>query len=174
MTTARSDWAKWLAVKLAHGAAGMRGSGLDFVDFGYNFRMSELQSVLGLKQLSRLDDIVSDRNQIRSAYIKRLVPLGFVAQHRGHDVVHNVQSLALRVPTGLNRDALIAGLKEREVESTIGTYCLSATTYFARRYGDNCPNARELEATTITLPCYEGVDVSLVCDAVADWLNKNV
>lgn len=173
ITTARPDWAKWLSVKLAHGADGMRGPGLDFVDFGYNFRMSELQSVLGLKQLARLDDIVIDRNNIRESYIKHLESLGFIAQQHGPDVVHNVQSLAFRVPTYVNRDGLIAGLKERHVEATIGTYCQSATTYFARRYGHNCPNAKLLEASTITLPCYQDVDVAYVCDAVTDFLGKN-
>lgn len=170
VTTAREDWAKWLAVKLAHGADGQRGVGLDFVDFGYNFRMSELQAVLGLKQLARLDAIVADRNRIRAAYDEHLRPLGFVAQLRATGVVHNVQSLVFRVPPGVARDRLVADLKARDIEATLGTYCLSATTYYAGRYGDIRPNARLLEAETITLPCYEGVDVGRVCAAIGDCL----
>src|SRR5690606_747770 len=109
--TANNDqWAEWLAVKLAHGASGMKGVGLDFVDYGYNFRMSELQAVMGRKQLARIDEITAERNRIRAAYIERLVPLGFVPQKINDDVVHNVQSLVFRVPEGCQRDLLIERL----------------------------------------------------------------
>jgi dTDP-4-amino-4,6-dideoxygalactose transaminase len=167
ITTERDDWARWLDTKLGHGASGTRGVGLDFVDFGYNFRMSEIQAVMGLKQLAKLDAIVAARNVTRDEYIRRLVPLGFVPQAVGAGVTYNVQSLVFRVPARVDRDGLIASLRERDVESTLGTYCLSGTSYYAARYGEPRAGARQLEDTTITLPCFDGVDVAAVCDAVA-------
>ena len=168
ITTSRDDWAEWLEVKLAHGAKGMKGVALDFVDFGYNFRLPELQAIMGRKQLAHINDIVDERSCIRVAYIAALAPLGFVAQAVGPDVRYNVQSLVFKVPTGWDRDALIAGLKARGVESTIGTYALSSGTYFARKYATPQPNALWLEQNTITLPCFEGVDVTAVARAIAD------
>lgn len=168
ITTENDEWSQWLDVKLAHGAWGTKGVGLDFVDYGYNFRLSELQAVMGRKQLARLDAIVEERIQIRDQYRVRLEPLGFKPQGVGADVRYNVQSLVFAVPEGCKRDALIAALKERGIESTLGTYALSATSYYTRRYGVNNPNARWLEANTITLPCFSDVDVALVCDAIQD------
>ena len=106
ITTHNDAWADWLAVKLAHGAQGMKGMALDFVDYGYNFRMSELQAVMGRKQLAKIDAIVDERNALRQRYVAQLAPLGFVAQATGDDVRHNVQSLVFKVPTGCDRDAL--------------------------------------------------------------------
>lgn len=168
ITTNRDDWAEWLEVKLAHGARGMKGVALDFVDFGYNLRLPELQAIMGRKQLARIDDIVDERNRIRNAYIAALSPLGFVAQAVGSDVSYNVQSLVFKVPAGCDRDALIAGLKVRGVESTIGTYALSSGTYFVRKYATPQPNALWLERNTITLPCFEGVEVNAVVAAIRD------
>lgn len=172
ITTDRDDWARWLDVKLAHGARGMKGMALDFVDYGYNFRLPELQAIMGRKQLVKIDGIVAERNEVRDAYRALLEPMGFVAQKIGANVRFNVQSLVFAVPLGCKRDGLIAGLKARGVESTIGTYCLSATTYFAAKYAVDNPNARWLEANTITLPCYEGVDVKAVCQAIRDSLTS--
>lgn len=168
ITTDNDEWSRWLEVKLAHGAQGAKGVGLDFVDYGYNFRLPELQAVMGRKQLARLDAIVDERIQIREQYRARLEPLGFRPQAVGADVRYNVQSLVFAVPEGCKRDALIAALKERGIESTLGTYALSATTYYSRRYSVKNPNARWLEANTITLPCFGEVDVALVCDSIQD------
>lgn len=168
ITTNRDDWAEWLDVKLAHGARGMKGVALDFVDFGYNFRLPELQAIMGRKQLARIDAIVDERTQIREAYVQALSPLGFAPQAVGPDVRYNVQSLVFKVPAGWGRDALIAGLKARGVESTIGTYALSSGSYFVRKYASPQPNALWLEQNTITLPCFEGVDVEAVAGAIRD------
>lgn len=166
ITTSNDEWAAWLEVKLAHGAKGMAGVGLDFVDYGYNFRLPELAAVMGRKQLARLDEIIAARNGIRCEMIDALTPLGFVPQRLGAGVVSNVQSLVFRVPPEVERDALIERLRELEVESTLGTYCLSGTSYFRQRYNQMQANAMRLQADTITLPCYLGLDARAVIEAV--------
>ncbi len=168
ITTDSDEWSRWLDVKLAHGAHGMKGPGLDFVEYGYNFRLPELQAVMGRKQLARLDAILDERIQIRDQYRARLEPLGFKAQVVGTDVRYNVQSLVFTVPESCKRDALIAALKERGIESTLGTYSLSATTYYANKYKVVNPNSRWLEANTITLPCHEDMTVEKVVNAIRD------
>jgi dTDP-4-amino-4,6-dideoxygalactose transaminase len=161
------DWAKWFEVKLGHGASGPLGYGLDFIDYGYNFRLSEAQAIFGRAQLRKLDSIVAERNEIRDAFIEYLEPLGLVPQQAGDDVVFNVQSLVFRVPGRIGRDALIAGLREEGIEATLGTYCLSGTTYYRRRHNDVQPVAERLQRETITFPCYGGMDVERVLATTA-------
>lgn len=164
ITTANAEWVDWFNRKLSHGAQGMLGYGLDFVDYGYNFRLSEPQAIMGRAQLRKLDDIVAERNVIRQAYIERLNPSGFVPQHVSDDVVFNVQSLVFTVPATVDRDRLIAKMRDSGVETTIGTYCMSGTTYYRNRYNTVQPVSAKLQDTTITLPCYAGVDVDFVCE----------
>ncbi len=172
ITLNRDDWADWLDVKLAHGAKGMKGPGLDFVDYGYNFRLPELQAIMGQKQLARIDQIVDERSKIRAAFIDELAPLGLVPQKVDPGVRYNVQSLVFRCPESIPRDELIAFLKAAGVESTLGTYCLSGTTYFRERYHDVQPVAAELEATTITLPCWLGVPVERVAEQIRRFVAR--
>lgn len=166
ITTNRDDWAQWLEVKLFHGAKGMKGMALDFVDFGYNFRLPELQAIMGRKQLAKIEQIVDERNSIRSAYVAQLEPLGFVPQQIGKGVQYNVQSLVFKVPEGCNRDALILGLRKEGIETTIGTYALSSGSYYKHKYANPQKNSTRLEQTTITFPCFEGVDVEKVVSSV--------
>ena len=155
-------------IKLNHGAVVKEGK-FDFVDFGYNYRVPEIQCVMGIKQLKKLDGIVSSRNTIRDEYIKALEPLGFEVQKLLSDIVYNVQSLVFKVPTTIKRDDLVKYLKENEVESTIGTYCLSGGTYYKNRYNDIQPNAMFLEVNTITFPCYDGVDVGYIVEKTNEY-----
>lgn len=169
ITTHSDEWADWLTVKLAHGASGMKGVALDFVDYGYNFRLSELQAVMGRKQLAKIDAIVRERSAIRAEYVDQLGRLGFIAQRIGEGVVHNVQSMVMKAPEGCDRDRLIIKLRG-QVEATIGTYALSSGAYFIKKYRNPLPVAAALEASTITFPCYAGLNVEEVSIVVEEAL----
>jgi len=166
-----SKYVDFFDIKLNHGAVVNDGK-FDFVDYGYNYRVPELQCVMGIKQLQKLDEIISSRNNIRDEYIKALEVLGFQVQKISGDVVHNVQSLVFKVPQNTKRDELVKYLKENGVETTIGTYCISETTYYKNKYDNVQPNAMFLEENTITFPCYDGVDVEFIVNATGKFLCK--
>lgn len=172
ITTNNTEYAEKLNVKLLHGAV-MKNEMMDFVDYGYNYRLPDLQCVMGIKQFARLPEIVKERNEIRLEYIEKLRPMGFIAQEKSVDTIHNVQSLVFRMPIGRSRPALTTFLKLKGIESTLGTYSLSATTYYANKYKDIQKNGQTLQNETITLPCYRGVDVSLVCNTIQDWISSH-
>ncbi len=159
------EYDEFLDIKLNHGAVIENGK-FEFIDYGYNYRLPELQAVMGIKQFEKLDKIVKSRSKIRDEYIKRLEPLGFIPQKIDDNVVFNVQSLVFKVPKGVDRDILIAKLRESGIETTLGTYCLSNTKYYKRKYNQVQPNALFLEQNTITFPCYDGVDIDYVVQKV--------
>jgi dTDP-4-amino-4,6-dideoxygalactose transaminase len=152
-------------IKLNHGAVFTDGK-FDFVDYGYNYRVPELQCVMGIKQLQKLDIIVKSRNTTRDIFVKAITPLGFEVQKVSSDIIYNVQSLVFKVPSNINRDELVSYLKECGIETTIGTYCLSGTTYYANKYNDVQPNAMHLQDNTITFPCYDGVDIEYIVNTL--------
>ena len=168
VTFNNDDYVDFFDIKLNHGAKVENGK-FEFVDYGYNYRLSELQCVMGIKQVQKLDSIVKSRNSIRDEYIKELTPLGYTPQSISKDVVYNVQSLVFVVPKDINRDELVKYLRENGIETTLGTYCLSGTSYYKNRYNDVQPNAQYLEENTITFPCYDGVDIEYIVDKVRNY-----
>lgn len=167
--TNNAQYANWLTIKLAAGASGCKGRGLDFVDYGYNYRLSEIQALMGWIQLLKLDHITAERNTIASQYNELLQPFGFAKQKIDDNVHHNIQSLIFTVPPGMSRDALIDHLGANNIESTLGTYCLSATTYYLKKYNNPQKNSLWLESNTITLPCYTDVDVNRVVEVIGSF-----
>jgi Predicted pyridoxal phosphate-dependent enzyme apparently involved in regulation of cell wall biogenesis len=168
ITTDREDWHEELKIKLEHGAKAEAGK-FDFIEYGYNYRLPELQAVMGIVQVKKLDSIVASRRTLREEFSRRLAPAGYRPQSVASGVDYNVQSLVYVVPDGVDRDALVAHLKAREVEATLGTYCLSGCTYFRNRYHDVQPVAERLQRTTITLPCHDAVDPDRVCETILEY-----
>lgn len=163
------EFIDFFEIKLNHGAKVTEGK-FDFVEYGYNYRLPELQAIMGIKQVKKLDNIVKSRNIIRDDYINNLEPLGFQVQRISNDVIYNVQSLVFKVPNNINRDDLVKYLKENGVESTIGTYCLSGCSYYKRKYNNVQTNALFLEKHTITLPCYDEVDINCITNKIKEYL----
>lgn len=157
ITTNNAAYAKMLDVKMNHGSVVIDGK-FDFVDVGFNYRLPELQAVMGIKQLRKLNQIVKERNAIKNLYVDFLTPLGFKPQGVANNVVHNIQSLVFVVPDKVDRDGLIAKLKSNGIEAVLGTYCMSGCTYYKNKYNDVQPNSKFLNDNTITLPCYDGLD----------------
>ena len=173
ITTNNPEFAQQLAIKLNHGAT-MRNGKVDFIDFGFNYRVPDLQCVMGIKQVQKMDGIVKRRILLQDQFDEFLRPLGFKKQVAFPTVIHNVQSLAFIVPEQCNRDGLISYLAEHKVETTIGTYCLSNTTYYRDKYKEVQPSAKFLDQNTITLPCYDGVDYEYICDKIQKYMKMLV
>ena len=165
ITTNNDEYAEKLNVKLAHGAA-LKDGKMDFITYGYNYRLPELQCLMLIKQLEKLDEIVKERIAIQKALDAQISEAGYVAQKCADNATHNIQSLVFTVPEGVKRDQLVQYLKDKEIESTIGTYCLSNCSYYKEKYNSVQPNALYLEQNTITLPCYAGVDTDKIAAAI--------
>tara|TARA_R110002073_G_scaffold294993_6_gene460806 strand:- start:2861 stop:3967 length:1107 start_codon:yes stop_codon:yes gene_type:complete len=171
--TNSDSYAEFFESKLMHGAKGMRGLGLDFVTYGYNYRMSEIQALLGHTQLANLDSITRDRQRMFREYSELLSPLGFIPQKSDEECEHNIQSVVFTLPAGLDQIELVKYLTENNIEATLGTYCLSGTTYYKKEYDNVQPNAWWLENNTITLPCHSNVKVERICTTISTYMRIN-
>jgi len=170
--TNSDEYADFFRSKLMHGANGIRGLGLDFVTFGYNYRMSEIQALMGHVQLTDLDRIIVSRQKIFADYSHRLRQFGFIPQRCGQECEHNIQSAVLTIPENTNQQAIAKYLASHNIEATLGTYCLSGTTYYKKKYKDVQPNAWWLENNTITLPCHDNVDVGYICSVLEAYMGS--
>ncbi len=134
----------------------------DFVVPGYNLRMTEFQAALGASQMLKLERIIAARRTGAGTYDRLLQgscvkpPVGLPHSR------HVYQSYVVLLPANAapRRREIIAALRQREVECSIGTVHIPLTTYFKRershREGD-FPNTDNVAARALTLPLYEGI-----------------
>jgi dTDP-4-amino-4,6-dideoxygalactose transaminase len=169
---------------LAHRLRRLRNHGSDrlgwratFVEPGYNYRLSDINAALGLAQVPGFPAAVARRRELAAALTERLREVdGIEPQVEPDGFTHPYQAYVITCAEGLARDALIVALRERGVESTLGTYAMHAEPSFQRvcgtRPGD-LPISHALAERTLALPLHQGMSDADV-DVVADTLGMLV
>jgi dTDP-4-amino-4,6-dideoxygalactose transaminase len=131
----------------------------DFILPGLNYRMTEFQAALGSTQMKKLDHIVSSRKRLAQSYgeLLRETSLTLPVVPPGHTPVFQSYVVLLPVEDHGFRDDVIARLRERGVETAIGTWNMPMTSFFRARYGfkkGDFPVADRVFARSLTLPLY--------------------
>jgi dTDP-4-amino-4,6-dideoxygalactose transaminase len=134
----------------------------DFVAPGYNCRLTDFQAALGITQLTKLERIIERRRALAANYDNLLVGTGISAPKALEDLSHVYQSYVVRLPREVAsaRSEIIATLREKGIETTVGTYHMPLTTYF-RDWGGfeegDFPVTDDVASRTMTLPLYESL-----------------
>jgi perosamine synthetase len=134
----------------------------DFIMPGFNTRMTEFQAALGTTQLARLEPVLAGRRKLARAYDALLAKSALTAPYVAPGAEHAVQSYVATLPEAAapHRADLIRTLRERGIETNIGTWHMPLTTYFRTRYGyrpGDFPVADRVFARSLTLPLYDGL-----------------
>ena len=159
-------------------------SWLDHDRLGYNYRLSELACALGLAQLERLDDLLAARRSLAAAYDERLsaadrppaldgleLPCPDAGGDRRSPFAYVVQ-----VPPGSDRDAAIAGLRTRGVDSKPYLPAIHLMTFYRERFGHRegeLPVCEDVARRSLALPFFPGLteaEAERVCIALAEAL----
>lgn len=129
------------------------------LELGFNYRMTEIQAALGLSQMSRLDEFVSERHQLANRYDDLLqnCPLVTPWQHRDTYSSRHLYIVRLGSP---GRDVSRREVFERMRAEGIGVNVHYIPVYRQPYYqamgfsAADFPQAEEYYARAITLPLY--------------------
>ena len=159
-----------------HGAT-LGDEGWEYHRVGPNYRMTDLQGALGVTQMARLEGFIEARQALASAYDQGLKGLeGLTRPLVPEGYRHTYQAYVCLVEPGLDRAALIQGLREQGVEATIGTYAVHQQPYYRARYGlqgARFPGTESASARALALPLHPGMglgDVERVVSTLRELL----
>jgi perosamine synthetase len=146
---------------------------LEFVDAGYNYRLSDINAAVGLVQMQRLDGIAARRRELAAELTDRL--RGVEGVHVPTEPAgrrHSYQSYVVMLADEIDRDAVIRALKGDGIESTLGTYGMHLQPYFRTRFGqtpEDFPESTRAHRQALTLPLHGSLtlhDLDLLAAAV--------
>lgn len=133
---------------------------------GFNYRMTDFQAAIGYGQMDYLDRFIQARQTAVNLYN------GFLSEVEGITVpciteknIHTFQSYVIRLNDAFNRDDVIKQLKEKGVETTIGTYAVHTQPFYKFYYGyseEEYPESYRAFKQTLVLPLYYGTHVGEV------------
>ncbi len=150
---------------LADSARMLRNHGMAIADGraefrrpGYNMRMSELEAAIGIPQMGALDVLVEKRRRVAALYGELLGGLSAVKVPREPEgKLHSYQSYVVLLDEKVDRDGVIAAMKDRGVETTIGTYSVHSQPFYVNAYGyepGSIPNSYHAFRHSLCLPIY--------------------
>jgi len=132
----------------------------DFILPGLNCRMTDFQGALGVTQMAKLDRIIAARRCLAGLYDELLRGTSIQAPvvAPGSHPVYQSYVVLLPADVAPRRADLIAALKARGIETTIGTWHIPMITHYRRAYGyreGDFPVADVVSALSLTLPLHE-------------------
>ncbi len=180
VTTDRDDLANRLRRFRNHGLetdfrerAARRAPYSRMVDLGYNYRLTDLQSALGLAQLARLEQFLKRRTEISERYTAALATVGgvtvpYVPAHVRH-ARHIFPILLDSDQITVNRDTILAALRAENIGAVVHyvpAYWHPHYEALGYRRG-LCPRAEAAYERIVTLPLFPAMTDYDVDDVLA-------
>ena len=128
----------------------------DVVELGYNYRIDEIHSALGLQQLAKLEHNNQRRREITYKYWHAFAdtPLGlpFSKTMQGEPSFHIFPVL---LPEKVQREAFMVNLRNAGIQSSIHYRPIHTFSYYREKYGDmNLPVTDAVARREVTLPLF--------------------
>jgi len=181
VVTNRDDLARRVRLLRSHGMTSLtwdrhRGHAYsyDVVDLGYNYRLDEIRSTLGLVQLKKLTLNNAKRRSVTQAYREAFEDTGLglpFTQGEGQPAYH---IFPVVLPESVDRTRFIDQMRMKGIQTSIHYPPVHQFEYYRARYpGISLPITEQVGLREVTLPLYPGMDelaISLVVNAVIDSL----
>jgi len=178
VVTDRDDLADRIRLMRSHGMTTLtwdrhRGhaNSYDVVSPGFNYRMDEIRSALGLVQLGRLDANNARRGALVAQYRTLLADVPGIsvpfAQPHGPSAYHIMPVL---LDPAVSRPAVIAALKAARIQTSVHYPPIHLFSYYRERFGAGpglLPITEDIAARELTLPLYPTLDPADVVAVVA-------
>jgi len=154
----------------------MQNGKMEFVEAGFNYRLTDFQAALVDSQFQRLTTILNYKNNLSTIYFTKLannkhLELPLVDT----DKKHTWQSFHIVLEDSINRDYLIEKLKQAGVGVNYGAQCMPYQSFYKKKYNLDCgklyPDALNAYKQGLVLPLYEKLNENDV-ESVAEKLNN--
>lgn len=130
----------------------------DHVEIGYNYRMTDIQAAVGIKQLEKLDWIVEERRKVAAAYLAAFKDIDCVRlplEEDGYFSNYQSFSIYLKQNCPVDRNTLMQELLQRGIASRRGIMTSHReTAYKSLMPGIVLPVSEDLQDRSIILPLF--------------------
>jgi perosamine synthetase len=134
-------------------------SPMDFVEAGFNYRMTDIQAALLQGQIERLPETLDRKRKLATHYLTAIsnpkVRLPSVPEY----AEHSWQTFHILLNSEAERNAMSAHLRAHGVMSNYGAQCIPVMTYYRKQYGEfawkNFPNAYRVYTCGLAVPLYD-------------------
>ena len=177
ITTNREDIFKRCSVLNDHGRDPDNSEGKYFwmKEYGYKYKMSNLQASLGCAQIERVDDLINKKIKIFEWYKSQFEKYDFIDMNftqKGCKNSYWMPTVVVDEKINFNRDILINQMNNKGINVRPFFYPLSSLTFFSKEISNQ--NAYSISKRALNLPSFHDItneDVIFVCDTFLELFN---
>jgi perosamine synthetase len=151
----------------------------DYLELGYNDRMSSMTAALCHSQLKRVDKIIEERQTIARKISERLsnvkeISLPLLPPEYRH--VYQMYTILLKDKK--TRDGLQQHLEKQSIMTKVYFNCVHLKTYYRKAFGHeegDLPFTEQLSDRVLTLPFYPGMtdeEIHSLCEHIASFFQS--
>ncbi len=141
-----------------HGVEMIDGN-MEFVEAGFNYRMTDFQAALVNNQMQRIDEILEKKQILASVYFEEIKNAAIALPTVPTDRNHTWQTYHILLSEEKNQKDVLAFLRKNNIGGNYGAQCIPAMKYYKEKYGfdtkSKFPNAHISYTHGIALPLYE-------------------
>jgi perosamine synthetase len=139
------------------------GGWLEHVRLGFNYRLSDVASALGIGQVERLDEILALRAEVAKRYHELLGGLDGLELPCSDDDAHRRSWFVYVVlfPNSATRERLISTFEREGIGYNRYLPSIHLQPYMRERYGFEeglCPVAEDVSSRSLALPFFAGIE----------------
>lgn len=130
----------------------------DHIEVGYNYRMTDIQAAVGIKQLEKLDWIVEERRKIAMQYHEAFRYIDFIrlpTEAEGYFSNYQSYSVYLKDTCPISRNELMQKMLDEGIATRRGIMTAHRETAYKTEYADaSLPVSEDAADRSIILPLY--------------------
>lgn len=143
-------------------------------EIGYNYRMTNICSALGVAQLERIDEIMDNKIRVASTYKKAFENSALEVQGEAANVLNSYWMFSVLLPSADYRDELRTFLNQSGIETRPLFYPVHSMAMYANTSAGNFPVATDISSRGINLPSYPDLneeEIYFIANQVITFIN---
>ena len=137
---------------------------------GYNYRLTDIQASVGIQQLKKLDQIVTERRKIAGLYQQKLAASEamVILPKENNGVVSNYQSYQITLRDNVQKNVadIMQYLLDQGISTRRGVMLIHKEPAYLKYQGIELPETEKINERSMILPLYVGMteeDVNRIC-----------
>ncbi|NQT90515.1 MAG: DegT/DnrJ/EryC1/StrS family aminotransferase [Candidatus Omnitrophica bacterium] len=156
-----------------------RSFSYDVTELGFNYRIDEIRSAIGIVQLEKLEEANKKRRELDRAYREKLSSIKGVKLPFGKNPgtsAHHIMPVLL--DKEINREEFMGYMKDKGIQTSIHYPAINRLDLYCNKLGyDNVslPITEAVAQQEVTLPLYPSMGnkaVGYVCDSIAAYFTR--
>ena len=131
------------------------------VDLGFNYRITDFQSALGLSQLKKLDKFIKRRNKIAKIYYKGLENIdNLILPRVKPNILHAYHLFPVQInfkKIKISKEKLLKTFRKYNINLQIHYFPIHLQPYYTKKFKfeqNSFPKAENFYRSTVSLPIF--------------------